>query len=224
MLSGPTSVWRALEDRMAWIFLAAGTSFLVVAAINGLDVFTPIETQEGLLLSIEGATGFGGAVLFFVAVMALYPRLAGVAPRLARGGLVLALGPGIFFVGLFTVCSVLAPLLGFPSLKAVVPSFGLITATVLVSFAIAVTIFGVACLRTAVPSRTVGGLLLVVALSWFGIVGAIVVFRYHTPVWVTFLETTLMAGSVGAIGLTLRSAVEPTGRERPSGNESLLSS
>lgn len=213
MLRVNTSLWSMLEEWDATIFLIAGGSLLVTAAINGLDVFTAISTQEGFLLSIEGAAGFSGAVLFFIGVLGLYPRLAQAAPRLARVGLLLAIGPGIFFVGLLVVCSVLAPLLGFPSLEAAVPSFGLITATILVSFAVALTVLGVCCLHTSVPSRTVGGLLLLVAVAWYGIFGAILVYRYHTPVWVTFLQTTLMAVPIVAIGIHLRSALKPTEKE-----------
>lgn len=221
MLRVNNSLWTMLEEWDETIFLVAGGSLLVTAAVNGLDVFTAITTQEGILLSIEGATGFGGAVLLFIGVLGLYPRLVQAAPRLARVGLLLAIGPGIFFAGLLVVCSVLAPLLGFPALEAAVPSFGLITAVILVSFASALTLFGVGCLRTSVPSRTVGGLLLLVAGAWYGIVGAILVYYYHTPVWVTFLQTAIMAVSIVGIGVHLRSAAQPTAREELSADPTI---
>lgn len=218
MLNGGTSLWDSLEKWDATVFLVAGGLLFVTTAINALDVFTPIATQEGILLTIEGATGFGGVVLFFVGLLGLYPRLADAEPRLAGAGLLLAIGPGIFFFGLLVVCSGFATLLDIPSLKALIPSFSLITATILVSFTIALTLFGVCSLRASVPSRTVGGLLLVVAVAWFGFFGAMLIFRYQTPTWVTFLQTTLLAIPIVAIGFRLRAAVEPTGSEESSAN------
>lgn len=199
-----TISWGSLEQLDAPLFFAAGGLLLATTAINGLDAFTSIETQAGLFLTIEGASGFGGVVLFFVGLMALYPRLSDISPRLARSGLWLSLGPGVFFAGLLVVCSGLATLLALPSLKTLIPSFGLITAILLASFVIALTLFGVCSMRTSDSMEIIGGLLLVTAAAWFGLFGAIVVYRYQTPTWVTFVQTALMAGAMAGIGFRLR--------------------
>lgn len=210
-----TRLWNTLEAWDATVFLVAGALLSIAMVINAVDVVTSIPTQQGVLLAVEGATGFGGVLFSFVGLLALYPRLRGPSPRLAQAGVLLAAGPATFFASLLVACLGLAPLLGFPSVKTVIPSFALIAATILVSYAIAVTLVGLACLRTGVPSRTVGGLLLVVAATWFGFFGPVLVFRYDIPTWVTFLQTAAMAGPFLAIGVRLRAASNPVGRTRP---------
>lgn len=210
-----TRPWDALEGWDGPVFLVAGALLLVAAGINAVNVITSIPTQQGVLLALEGATGFGGVLLSFVGLLALYPRLRGPSPRLARAGVLLAAGPAAFFASLLVACLGLAPLLGVPSVKTVIPSFAFIVATILISYAIGITLVGLACLRTGVPSRTVGRLLLVVAAAWFGLFAAVLVFRYDTPTWVTFLQTAAMAGPFLAIGVRLRSGDDPAGRTRP---------
>lgn len=209
MASISTPLWKSLEKWNATAFLVAGWLLFVATAINGLDLFTPVATQEGILLSVEGIVGFGGVVISFLGLLGLYPRLADATPRLARVGVSLTVLPAAFFSALLVVCSALAPLLGFPSLKTLVPSFQLITATIVVSFAVALTLFGVASLRTDIPSRTVGGLLLVVAAAWFGLVGALQVYQYDIPIWVTFVQTAMMAVPLLTIGYRLWTDTEP---------------
>jgi hypothetical protein len=214
MVSVSTPLWRAFEERSGTVFLIAGGSFAVATAINGLDLFTPIATQEGLLLSIEGIAGFGAVVLSFLGLLGLYPRVKTTTPRLGRAGIIFAILPGVFFFGLFAVCSILAPLLGLPSLKTIVPSFDIIMKTMILCFAVALTLFGVGSLRTAVPSRIAGGLLLVLAAAWFAFFGALQVYHYDVPIWVTFVQTTMMAAPLVSLGYHLRTGTEPYDRTR----------
>lgn len=195
---------KVLERWSASVFLAAGGLLLVTTAINGVDVVTPIDTQEGVLLWLEGLTGFGGVVLTFVGLLGLYSRLSNVAPRLARTGTLLAVGPTMFFTVVLVFCAGLAPALGYPSLKTLVPSFVTIATGTLLPFALALTLFGIGSLRTAMPSRSVGGFLLVIAAAWFVFFGATWVYAPHTPVWVTFVQTSMMAVPTVAIGYHLR--------------------
>lgn len=208
-------VLDALEQWSGTIFLLAGGMVLTTAVINALDLITAIDTQQGVLLAIEGFTGFGGVVLSFVGLLSLYPRLAEPIPRLARTGFRLAFVPGTFFIAVFVVCSTLAAALGLPSLKLLIPSFPLATKTVLLLYAVALGLFGIGSFRTSVPSRMVGGLLLVLALVWFSLFGAIQVFTEGTPIWVTFVQTSIMAVSMGAIGYELRLAPESLSQADP---------
>ena len=104
---------NATECHRAAVFLSASGLLLIAGIINGLGVFASIETQHGALLWLEGLTGFGGVVLSFVGILGLYPDLLNATPRMARTGILLAVGPTAFFSFVAVSCSVLAPLMGF---------------------------------------------------------------------------------------------------------------
>jgi hypothetical protein len=214
MRRAPKDIVSVLESWTGTMLAAAGGLFLVATVVNGIDLFTSVATQSGILLTIEGAAGFAGVVLTFLGLIGLYPRLADTAPRLAKVGLSLAVLPATFFFTLLVVCSALAPLLGLPSLKTLVPSFHLISQIVGVTFAMAFTLLGVASLRAAVPSRIAGGLLLVLAAAWFAFFGALQVYHYNVPIWVTFVQTTMMAAPLVSLGYHLRTGTEPYDRTR----------
>ena len=205
-----TLLWRLSEAWSPMVFMLAGGLLFVATAINGIDLFTPVATQKGTLLFIEGLTGFGGVVLSFVGLLGLYPRLADAELRLARAGVSLAVLPAAFFSTLLVVCTMLAPLLGFPSLKTLVPPLRLITETTLILYAVATTLFGVASLRSSGLPRIVGGSLLLVAVTWFGFFSALVIYQYEIPIWVTFVQSITLAVSLIAIGYFLPSELEPT--------------
>ena len=195
---------NATERHRAAVFLSAGGLLLIAGIINGIDVFTSIETQQGVLLWLEGLTGFGGAVLSFVGILGLYPDLRDTTPRMARTGILLAGGPTGFFSFVVVSCGVLAPVMGFPSLKSLVPSFVTIIGVTLFLFSIAITIFGVASFRTSVPSRAVGGALVIVAISWFAFFGATWAYAPNTPVWITSVQSVIMGLPLAFIGYRLR--------------------
>jgi hypothetical protein len=213
--------WTLLRPWTATVYLLAGGLLLVATAINGVDLFTPIATQEGALLFIEGLTGFGGVVLSFIGLIGLYPRIADAEPRLARGGILLAVFPGTFFITLFVVCSMLAPLLGFPSLKTLVPPLRLITEMTLILYAVATTLFGVASLRSAGLSRAVGGGLPLVGVSWVGFLSALALFQYDVPIWVTFVQSTTLAVSLLTVGYCLPADTGPIVAEKLSADPSV---
>lgn len=186
-------------------FLLGGGLLVVTTLINAIDLVTPIETQQGVLLSIEGLAGFGGVVLSLVGLVCLYPRLVDAAPRLARVGAALAVLPAAFFLALLLGCSILAPHLGVPSLKALVPSFSLVTGVIVGLFAVSVAAFGVAGLRTGASARALGGPLLVVATSWAVLFGALHGYPDGIPIWVTVVQTALLAAPLLWIGFQFRS-------------------
>lgn len=210
------AVWNTVERYSPVAFLAAGGLLLVAGTIDGLEVFTPIETQHGVLLWLEGLTGFGGVVLSFVGLLGLYPNLLDETPRMARTGMLLALGPTGFFSFVVVSCSFVAPLMGFPSLKTLVPSFVTIIGVTLLLFSLAITVFGVASFRTAVPSRTVGGALLIVAVTWVAFFGVTWTYAPNTPVWMTFVQTIVMGLPLAFIGYRLRTDAEGVQHRTPS--------
>lgn len=212
-MSGARRVeWPALGRWGSIWFLGAGGLLFVATVINGLDAFTPLETQAGLWLHAEAVAGFGGVALSFAGLLSLRPRLADVSPRLARTGVWLAVGPTAFFVTLLVVCTAVAGLLDLPSVKVLVPAFDVIVGTVVLLFAAGLFCFGGASLRTAVPSRSIGVLLLVAALAWVVFFGALQVYGYETPTWVTFGQTATMAGVMLGIGWRLRTGPDALSR------------
>ena len=86
--------------------------------------------------------------------------------------------------------------------------------TMILCFAVALTLFGVGSLRTAVPSQIAGGFLLVLAAAWFAFFGALQVYHYDVPIWVTFVQTTMMAAPLVSLGYHLRTGSEPYDRTR----------
>lgn len=194
-----------LEQWSASAFLVAGGLLLITTTVNGVEVFASIDTQRGSLLLLEGFTGFGGVVLSFVGLLGLYPRLSAARPRTARAGLLLAVGPTLFFAVVLVTCSILAPVMGFPSLKTLVPSFAMIFGGILLPFAVSLALFGVASFGAGVPSRPVAGSLLVMAVAWFAFFGTTWLYAPNTPVWVTFVQTLAMAAPMTFIGYRLRS-------------------
>lgn len=224
MIGDNTPLAARLETWSATFFVAGGGLFLVATAINGLGLFTSVATQQGILQSIEGMSGFGGVVLTFLGLLGLYPRLARRTPRLARAGVSLAVLPATFFLVLLVVCSALAPFLGFPSLKTLVPSFHFIFETIVFLFAVSLTLFGVASLAPGRASRIVGALFFVVAGGWFVFFGALEVYHYDIPIWVTFVQTTMMAVPLGTIGYFLQSGTELAGTTELSADPSVTSS
>lgn len=211
-----STFWNVVDRYSGTVFLVAGGLLLTAGIINGVDVLTPIETQHGVLLWLEGLTGFGGVVLSFVGMIGLYPDLFSRAPRTARTGILLALGPAGFFSFVVVSCAVLAPLLGFPSLKSLIPSFVTIIGVILLLFSVGITLFGVASLRTAVPTRAVGGSLLVVAFVWFAFFGVTWAYAPNTPVWITFVQTIAMGLPLTFIGYSLRTAAQGVDHQSPS--------
>lgn len=206
MVSVSTPTREALDDWSARAFLLGGGLLAVALGINGVHLVTSIDTQQGVLVGVEGFAGFGGVVLSIVGLVCVYPRLADAAPRLARLGAALAVLPAAFFVALLLGCSVIAPQLGFPSLKTLVPSFTLVTAAIVGLFAVAVAAFGVASLQSAAPPWMPGAPLLVVAGSWAVLFAALLGFPDGIPVWVTFVQTALLAGPLLWVGYQLRAA------------------
>jgi len=206
MVSVNTLSQGALDDWSARAFLLGGGLLAVALGIDGVHLVTAIDTQQGVLVGVEGFAGFGGVVLSILGLACVYPRLADAAPRLSRLGAALAVLPAAFFLALLLGCSVLAPQLGFPSLKTLVPSFTLVTAAIVGLFTVAVAAFGVASLQSAAPPRMLGAPLLVVAGSWGVLFAALLGYPDGIPVWVTFVQTALLAAPLLWVGHRLRTA------------------
>lgn len=201
-------LWESLEKWTATVFLVAGGLWFVSLALMLLGAVLGTSMQGP-----SSIPGFAGAVLSFVGLLGLYPRLADRMPRLARVGVVLLLFP-IAFSFVLLVWHV--PMLftsKIPSLLVFLPSPALIYGALFFLSAVGITIFGLAGIRTGTLPERVGGLVLVVAAAWFLILGAAFVYTSGPiPDWVTNVQAFMFAVSMTGIGYLLRIESETSDR------------
>lgn len=208
------SHWQRLEKSSASMFLIAGMLLLATAVINAIEAFPVLPAYEGLFVSVEGLTGFGGLVLSVAGLVGLYPRLASESTRTSRIGLVLVTLPAVSFL-LLLVCSTLATFLGLPSPTDVLPAPGVVTGSIFLSFAIGVMLFGVIELRGPPAAPPIGVLLLLLGAVWFAQLAAIPVVGFPIPERVISVTTGLMAVTQLTIGHLLRTTAVPTHHPNP---------
>lgn len=186
------------------MFLGAGGLMLITIVLRTLDVVVTRSLEE-----LAGVAAIAGIVFSVIGLLGLYPQLADAAPQLARAGLLLLALPAIYLVAtlVWTIPAIF--LSEWPALTALLPGDAI--GLVLILFVVGITIFGVVGLRTAVPSRTVGGLLLVLAAAWFTVLGAEIMYE-PIPDWVVPTMIVLMTVSLLPIGYLLRTETESTDR------------
>lgn len=193
-------VWESLENWAARTFLLAGGLWLAAGALDlvGLALGTSMQGPSSI-------AGFTGAVLSFVALLGLYPRLADRAPGPARVGVVLLLFP-IAFTFVLLVWHV--PMLftsEIPSLLVYLPSPALVYGALFFLSAVGITLFGVVGIRTGALSARVGGLVLGTAAAWYLLLGAAVVYAPNPiPDWVVLVQAVVFAVSLTGAGYLLR--------------------
>lgn len=190
------SLGNWLEQRSGVVFLGAGGLMLVTIVLGTLDMMVTTSLEEP-----AGIAAIAGIVFSIVGLLGLYPRLADAAPRQARVGLLLLILPAIYLIAalVWTIPTIFLP--EWPALTALLP--GDAVGLIFILFAGGITIFGVVGLRTAVPSRTVGGFLLVLAAAWFIVLGAEIVYE-PIPDWVVPTMIVLMTVSLLSIGYLLQ--------------------
>lgn len=201
---------HSLSRRSGATFLVAGGLLLGSTALKGMGWFTAASPPAGLVMVFA----VPGLLVTFAGLLGLYPRLADRSPRLSHAGLAATAVGG---TGLLVT---IAWGMGGGALRAVlgeaVPAtppeavFVVLVATI----ALAAGLFGVAGLRTRVPSRRVGLLLLGYAATYVALVVAGVALA-TVPDW-------LYLGIYGAqpvllltTGYHLRRVPAPTDRELP---------
>ncbi len=195
------SVWNSFERRRASVFLSAGGLMLVTIVLGAVDMVISAKLD-----ALAGITAIVGIVLSAFGLVGLYPQLAEAAPRLARAGIILVTLPAVYLVVVlvWTIPAVFLP--AWPALTTLLP--GDFVGVVFILFAGGITIFGTIGLRTAVPSRPVGGFILVLAAAWFIVLGAEIIYE-PIPDWVVPTMIVLMMGSLLPIGYLLRTDTGP---------------
>lgn len=148
-----TDWWEVLGRWCAVAFVVAGTARFSNMALTILYLNTNIPSP-GWARSLTLAIAFGAAL---VGLFGFYPRLADSALRLSRAGVVaITLAAGSLLV------AIIGDLFGPTSPPGVLK---LLPVSILVFSTLGFLLFGLASLQTDVPSRTVGVLLLVAAIS-----------------------------------------------------------
>lgn len=201
------SIQHGVERFRGPAFLVAGSALLGSTALKALGWFTPVSPPALLVVLFA----FPGLVAAFVGLAGLYPTLAERRPRAAVvGGLALVVSG----IGLLVVFGwgTAALLLSIPS----PPDFAFVT--LVATLALVSGLFGVACLRSGDPFRTVGLSLLGFAGTWAGLVIVGITLGAGTPAWLYFL----IYGSQPLLLLSAGRALEgdriPTGTERAAGD------
>lgn len=146
MVGGDTQRFESLERWSPTLFLVAGGLLVIHAGHHGLEAFAGLEYP----LHHELPFGVVGMILGFVALLGLYPKLAGRSPKLARAGAVLA---GLGILGWVAIgAGALAEELGTEP-PAWLEAFGIL---IIGGVVLAYLAYGVASLLTDVVSRATG--------------------------------------------------------------------
>jgi len=213
MTTDDRSLWASLETRSSTAFLVGGLLWLLDTTLLGIELFAGV--------SILGTPGplnpmlyISGTIAACVGLLGFYPELVNRVPRTARasGGVVATAGAAISLLLLWFIS---VTILNQPD-----PPFALLVLGIL-GVALGFVLFGIAGVRTGVPSRTVGSLLLAVVATIIGWIAlGFVVYGGAPPEWTSPAVGVLMSLLLLAIGYTLhtsRSTVrtEDSARDSP---------
>lgn len=204
-MTGRDSALAPIDGRSRRLFLLAGGLFVVFAASTGVRTFTAAVVP--VVHDVFGPAGFFVGVL---GLLGLYPTLADRTPTLARAAAAAAVVP---LVGWFAIAAIgVGDAAGvLPDASIVLP--GVAFVAVFLTTILAYGLFGAASLRGAVPSRTVGVLLLAPA----ALILALILGMGVVPAagWIEFIIDAGHALSHLAIGFALGAAGVPTDPPAP---------
>lgn len=189
-----TTRWESVEKWSVTAFLVAGGLFLLNTVYEGIGRFTALW-EVGFL----GAVFYLSALVgMLIGLLGLYPRLADRTPKLARASAAVAAVAAVSTIALLLWASITQ------LLNQAFPPGILLFATVAL-IVLGVLLFCAATLRTGVPSRTVGALLLVFVVAWFGGLGAAIgVYGGNSPDWLAVFLNGASFVVLLAIGYHLR--------------------
>jgi hypothetical protein len=199
-----TQQLKAFEQWSPRLFLIAGTALLINFVLLVFERFAGLSTPGvvGNVLILFALTAAA------VGLLGLYPQLAGQSPWLALVSAIAAGVAGVGFVLLF--------LWVIPArlLDQSLPPGILLVVTVAMLF-VGFLLFGITSLRTAVPSRTVGFLLLAVVGILLVYLAGQAVYSGDTPAWVSPAVTGLLAVVSLALGYVHKTDTSPSDRAAP---------
>jgi len=202
------SPWESLEPRSATAFFVGGLLWLLDTTLLGAELFAGVSVL-GTPGPLNPTLYISGTIAACVGLLGFYPGVADRAPWTARvsGGVVGVAGAAVLSLLLWFVAATIS---NQPD-----PPFVLLILGIL-GVALGFVLFGIAGVRTGVPSRTVGLLLLAVVatiVGWLAL--GLVVYGGTPPDWTSPAVGVVMSGLLLVIGGTLRSAPFHASREDP---------
>jgi len=208
MIDVSTKTWESLEKWSSTVFLVAGASLFIHVILVGLIGYTSVSFPEGYH-AMFGLAGLVGAI---IGLLGFYSRLADES-RLALGSVLAVAAAGVSF------SIILVWLIGMSLLTGGPPSaadwVGVLAPFAIVMIALGFFLTGIASFRAAIPSRTVGFLLLVPVLSWIVILGVGAMTNYNAPVSLDFFANGINSIAFFSIGYLLRIEPPPTDHAEP---------
>lgn len=192
MINRGTIPWGTLTRWRGKAFLGAGGLLLASPVAKGLVLITgdPLPEVTIAVLVFSGLLAALGGLLGF------YPEQTDHLPRLALAGLVSTVTAAAVTIGVFlwVIGTRVLAAMSYVAIPVTPPEY--VFVSLVLAMSVAFSVVGTACLRTAIPSRSVGLLLLALALPWAVLLGAGAVYGPHLPAW-------LSLSTYGAIPLGL---------------------
>jgi len=203
------SPWASLETWSATAFLVGGLLWFLDTTLLGIELFGGVSIL-GTPGPVNPILYISGTIAASVGLLGFYPELVERTPWTARvsGAIVAIAGAAI---SLLLIWFISVTILNQPD-----PPFALLILSIL-GIALGFVLFGIAGVRTGVPSRTVGFLLLAVVatiITWIAL--SLVVFGGSPPRWTSPLVGVVMSVLLLTIGYTLRAERSATRSENPS--------
>jgi len=186
------SRWQSLERWSPRAFLVAGALLTVFAALVALEVFGGVNAPQALV-------AIPALVAGIVGLFGLYPPLADEDSRFALGGVVAL---SIAVVGLVALLLWVASLTAMYGIDSVKPPAPVILSTILLTI-LGYALIGIASVRQAVPSRTVGLLVLVPPGTLVLMESTNILYGGNPPEWTAFVFSGMQAVAHLSIGYLL---------------------
>lgn len=196
--------WGMLERWSGTAFLIAGGLFLISPAAKGLVLLTDVSPQVWLVSLLV----FAGLSSSLVGLLGLYPQLSRLNPRLSIVCVAATVIAGVWTLVAFAwmMGAHLFPLVSGSNGLPTPP--GIVFMSLVLSLASAFLLFGIASSWSAIPSRTVGGLLLSLVVLW-GVIIAGSVFSL-LPAWLSVATYGLIPVVMLVVGHQLRTRYAQT--------------
>lgn len=206
MTTANARLWSRLEGWRVGAFVTAGVLLLASPTHVALDLFLGV----GLPAWVVAMFVFPGLGAALVGVAGVYPRIAPRAPWLSRAAGVCTAVAG----------TILLTLLGWVLGGSISAAVGMPPSGLFLGLAVALTLsfllFGITSLRWAVPSRTVGVLLLAFGLPWLVSLAGTAVYGTAFPQWLTMAIYGPIPLLMFATGYALRIEAGATDHTDPS--------
>lgn len=204
--------WKTLNRWRGRTFLAAGGLFLISPLAKGLILITGEPLPELVIALLA----FSGLLAALGGLFGLYPDLSEKVPRHAFAGVLATVIAAGVTIGVFVwlIVHQLLTATSYFVTPGAPPRLAFVS--LVVAMALAFTVVGTASVRVAVPSRTVGGLLVALAIPWVVVLSAGAVYGPELPAWISLSSYGAIPVGLLATGFVIRRNDSTTEHEIPS--------